>query len=70
MIGRALNLRPLTFLGEVSFAIYMFHQVLMKIFFTWVPIETVSTATFMAALLISCSLIHVLVERPARALLT
>jgi len=69
MIGRALSIRPLTFLGEISFAIYMFHQVLMKIFFTWAPIETVSTTTFMAALLVSCSAIHLLVERPGRALL-
>lgn len=69
IFGRVLSLRPLTFLGEVSFAIYMFHQVLMKIFFTWAPMEAVSTTMFMAALLVSCSAIHLLVERPGRALL-
>ena len=69
VIGKALKWRPLVWLGEVSFALYMVHQLLMK----WIYIKQlegqigpVGPVTVFGACLIAAAILHHLVEGPAR----
>lgn len=70
-ISRALSCRPLVFLGEMSFSIYMVHQLVLV---TWIYYGGVPNAWDPAALaLITAQIIGVsalsflLVERPSKA---
>lgn len=69
LIGRILSIRLCVFLGEISFSIYMLHQVLMKIFITWMPGESVNTVLFFAVLMILATAAHLLIEKPSRELI-
>lgn len=78
LVGRFLSLRPIVFLGEISFALYLFHQLVLKwryaapsTFYAgllhipqswWIP-------AYWAVCLILSALCHLLVERPARRLI-
>jgi len=64
LIGRILSARIPVFLGHISFAIYMVHQVLMKAAITWLPSTAVHTLPYIAILLIVAASLHLLVEKP------
>jgi peptidoglycan/LPS O-acetylase OafA/YrhL len=68
--GKMLSTDAAVFLGKVSFCVYMLHQVLMKMFFTWNQAQTVSTAAFFAALLFIASATYLMIESPAQRFLT
>jgi peptidoglycan/LPS O-acetylase OafA/YrhL len=68
--GKALSRKPFIFLGHISFSIYMLHQILMKMFFTWNQAQTVSPLAFLAALLFIASATYIMIEAPAQRLLT
>lgn len=69
LIGQGLSLRPLVWLGEVSFALYMIHQILMKVLFLKFP--EYSTAWMVIGIcLLSAAVLHYGIEKPARAFLT
>jgi peptidoglycan/LPS O-acetylase OafA/YrhL len=70
LIGRALSTKVPVFLGHVSFAIYMVHQVLMKAAITWLPKEDIHTLPYMAILLILATALHLCVEKPCQNWLT
>ena len=65
LAGRLLALWPLVFLGEISYSVYMLHQILMKAFFTYGLLQA-GAAVFFGVLLVVCTLSYALVERPAR----
>lgn len=67
IVGRALSIAPLVWLGEVSFAIYMLHQILFKIF-AW-RLGVTSEFLFFPALIIAAGAVHHLLEKPGRTLL-
>lgn len=68
-IGCVLAVRPLVFLGEISFAIYLLHQVLLKFLAGWLPRDAVTPVMVFAALVILAAGAHVAVEKPARRVL-
>jgi peptidoglycan/LPS O-acetylase OafA/YrhL len=68
--GKFLSRKPFVFLGHISFSIYMLHQILMKMFFTWNQAQTVSTTAFLAALLFIASAAYLMIESPAQRFLT
>jgi peptidoglycan/LPS O-acetylase OafA/YrhL len=71
IVARILAWKPLVFLGEISFAIYMLHQVLILAYwqnkdaFAFIPVEF-RYPLFLASLLALCSIVYLWVERPAR----
>jgi len=69
VLGRLLSTRPLVWLGEISFALYMVHQILMK----WIFIQQLEgkmqpagPLLVMGACLLAAATLHHLVELPAR----
>jgi peptidoglycan/LPS O-acetylase OafA/YrhL len=72
LLSRLLSLRPFVWLGEVSFALYMVHQVLMKYLHIGVLLgrwESPSMPLVFALCLGSAALLHHAVELPARRLI-
>jgi peptidoglycan/LPS O-acetylase OafA/YrhL len=69
IVGRILSERPLVVLGEVSFSIYMLHQILLKFFFVWLPRDAVSPLMFFSALLFIASGSYLMIEKPAQRFL-
>lgn len=69
IVGRALSVRPLVFLGEISFSLYMLHQVLMKAFVTTFKWPDVPEVIFFGVLLVLSSASYLLVEKPGQRLL-
>lgn len=68
-LARGLAWRPFVFLGEISFSIYMLHQILMKACvytFAW---PDVPAALFLGVLLVLASASYLLVEKPGQRLL-
>jgi peptidoglycan/LPS O-acetylase OafA/YrhL len=68
-LGRLLALRPLVYLGEISFSIYMLHQILMKFFIATLEWPEVPEAVYFSLLFLLASLSYLLVEKPAQKLL-
>ena len=60
LLSRVLSVRPLVYLGEVSFAIYMVHLIIVEAF----PLPVALAATLIVAVAA-----HELVERPAQNLI-
>lgn len=68
LFGRFLALRPLVWLGEISFAIYMFHQIVLRAASnSFGPDFSIPAA--LCAILLVAALSHHLVEIPARRLI-
>lgn len=68
-IGQALSLRPFVWLGEVSFCLYMVHQIVMKWFFIKHLegyIEALPLFPVLAVCLAMAAALHHLVERPCQ----
>ncbi|WP_343209473.1 acyltransferase family protein [Bradyrhizobium sp. Ai1a-2] len=65
LTGRILNASPLVLLGQMSFSVYMLHQILMKIYFTHDLVDQPSIV-FFAPLLAMSALSFFLIETPAR----
>ncbi|WP_188394031.1 acyltransferase [Mesorhizobium sp. SARCC-RB16n] len=70
-LARLLGSRPMIFLGEISFAIYLTHQLVLRFFLGhlqilegWSP--SVATAGYLTAVLVASTLLHFLVELPAQ----
>jgi peptidoglycan/LPS O-acetylase OafA/YrhL len=71
LIGRFLSLRAFVWLGEISFALYMVHQILMKWFYLKNlegKMEPASIVLVIGACIFSAAILHHLVENPARKL--
>ncbi|RZL68534.1 MAG: acyltransferase [Variovorax sp.] len=69
VLSRMLTVRPMVFLGEISFSIYMLHLVLMKVFVTTLAWPEVPEVVYFSALLALASASYLLVEKPAQRLL-
>jgi peptidoglycan/LPS O-acetylase OafA/YrhL len=69
LIGKLLSLKLCVFLGQVSFAIYMVHQILLKFFASWLPKESVTEVMFFFSLLFIASGTHLMIENPMRRLI-
>lgn len=69
-IGRLLSARPLVFLGEISFSVYMLHQILMRHVDRVPSSELTKPWIFFPALLLFASGTFLLVEKPAQRFLT
>jgi peptidoglycan/LPS O-acetylase OafA/YrhL len=72
MVGRLLSLAPFVWLGEISFCLYMIHQIAMK----WIHLRQiegrlgpVGPVTAILICLIAATLLHYIVEKPAQRLL-
>ncbi|RYH54098.1 MAG: acyltransferase [Alcaligenaceae bacterium] len=68
-VGKALSVRPLVFLGEISFSMYMLHLILIKVFVTTLAWKDVPPFYYFAALFFLSSASYLLVEKPAQRLL-
>jgi peptidoglycan/LPS O-acetylase OafA/YrhL len=68
VLGRILSSAPMVWLGEISFAMYMVHQILFKIAtrHSWMQSEF----AFFLALIAASAALHYVIERPGRALLS
>lgn len=69
VIGQALSPPPLVWLGEVSFCLYMFHQIVMKWFFIKQfeeVIQTLPLLPVLAVCLAMAALLHYLIKRPCQ----
>lgn len=69
LVGKLLSFRALVYLGEVSFAIYMVHSILLKVIVTRLPNFHPSVFEFLALLLVAASILHFAVELPAQKLI-
>ncbi|MCJ8142805.1 acyltransferase [Ancylobacter sp. A5.8] len=75
MVARFLSTAPLVFLGNISYAIYMVHQIVQETFRAHFDLTTQVPAPFGALIyagtvLALATLLHVVVEQPARRWLT
>jgi peptidoglycan/LPS O-acetylase OafA/YrhL len=68
VMGRLLSTALLVWLGEISFAIYMVHQILFKVL-NW-NLGIRSELVYFPTLILASAAIHHLIERPGRALLS
>jgi peptidoglycan/LPS O-acetylase OafA/YrhL len=66
VIGGLLKTKACVFLGEVSFAVYMLHQIILKFFASWLPKDSVTSMMYFSALLFVATATYLMVERPAR----
>jgi peptidoglycan/LPS O-acetylase OafA/YrhL len=69
-IGKMLSAPWAVFLGEISFAVYMVHQILMKAFMTWGMADILSAPIYFGSLFLLATAIHLLIERPVRGFIT
>jgi peptidoglycan/LPS O-acetylase OafA/YrhL len=67
-IGRFLSARIFVWLGEISFAVYMIHQILLKFFVIHYPQRTEASLFFLALIIVSAC-IHHFIEVPMRNIL-
>jgi peptidoglycan/LPS O-acetylase OafA/YrhL len=67
LVGRALCSRLLVWLGEISFSIYMVHQLLFKIF-VW-RLDITSEIVLLPAIVAVAAFAHHVIERPGQALI-
>lgn len=68
IVGRFLSIRIFVWLGEISFAVYMIHQILLKFFVIHYPQRTEAAIYFLVLIIVSASLHH-FIEIPMRKLL-
>lgn len=74
LLSAALATAPARFLGEISFAIYMTHQIIQVVFLrffdglAFLPSQLSSFAYLASVLLVSCAC-YLLIERPLRSLI-
>jgi peptidoglycan/LPS O-acetylase OafA/YrhL len=73
-ISRLLKLRMFVFLGEISFSMYLLHQILMNLFRQYTTVypslNSLSGATlFMTILVFTSFVMWIFIEKPARAFL-
>ena len=69
LMGQALSLRVFVWLGEISFCVYMVHQIIMKWFFIKHlegRIEVLPLLPVIGVVLAIAALLHHLVERPCQ----
>ena len=71
LVGKLLSLAPFVFLGEISYAMYMVHQILIRWCSAHLDVvslisEGLAFPVFVAALLAISALIFLFVENPAR----
>jgi peptidoglycan/LPS O-acetylase OafA/YrhL len=69
-VSSALGSAPLVFLGEISYSIYMLHQIMIKFLahhglISWVP-DKLQFFTLAALLVVLSAVSYLLVERPMR----
>jgi peptidoglycan/LPS O-acetylase OafA/YrhL len=73
-IGRALSTKPMVFLGEISFSVYMLHQVLLRAYienaelFSFIP-QDMKYPLYWTVLLTLCSAVYHGIETPARRMI-
>jgi len=71
LLGRILAAKPFVFLGEISYSVYMVHQILINSYanhlplFAWVP-TPLKFPLFVIVMLLLCSAIFLGIESPAR----
>jgi peptidoglycan/LPS O-acetylase OafA/YrhL len=71
LLGRILAAKPFVFLGEISYSVYMVHQILIysyvnhQALFAWVP-TPLKFPLFLIVMLLLCSAIYLGIEHPAR----
>jgi peptidoglycan/LPS O-acetylase OafA/YrhL len=68
VIGKFLSLRVFVWLGEISFSIYMLHQVLLRTF-TNLPKQYVSEWTLFGAIFALSVVSYVFIEKPGKAII-
>ncbi|SAL59792.1 lipopolysaccharide biosynthesis-related membrane protein [Caballeronia peredens] len=70
VLARVLSLPFFVFLGEISFSIYMLHQILLKFFGGWMPAGVTTPTMYFAAMFFCAAGSFVMVEKPMQRLLT
>jgi peptidoglycan/LPS O-acetylase OafA/YrhL len=65
LVGQVLSTSPTVLLGEISFSVYMLHQILMKIYFTYDLVDQPSIVFFGPLMAVSATTFF-LIESPAR----
>jgi peptidoglycan/LPS O-acetylase OafA/YrhL len=72
LLSKALSVRPLVFLGDISFCLYLTHYAVL-IWFTWnqdyFPKGASSFAAYLVAIIPIAAAMHFLVEKPCRWLI-
>jgi peptidoglycan/LPS O-acetylase OafA/YrhL len=68
-VFRLFNIRPMRFLGKLSYSLYLVHQVLIAVAWRWIPFEGIARVVlvFAASLGLSWSIWH-LIEKPCARL--
>lgn len=70
VVALLLSVRPMVFLGGISFSVYMLHQIFFKYFLTTAAWPDVPEWIYFAVLLGVSSLSYLLVERPMQRVLS
>lgn len=68
LVGRFLSIPIFVWLGEISFAVYMIHQILLKFFVIHYP-QRIEAAMYFLVLIIVSAMLHHFIEIPMRKLL-
>lgn len=66
IVARLLATRPMVFLGEISFALYMTHTIFIGAYVRQASQLQLSFPTFSPLLLLAAACIHLFIEKPAR----
>lgn len=65
-IGSALSLRFVVFLGEVSFSVYMLHQIILKVFIFRFDLSSPPAWLYFSTVLAAATLSFYFIEKPAQ----
>nr|WP_301286276.1 acyltransferase [Serratia nevei] len=69
-ISKMLSIKPMIFLGEISFALYLVHMIIFNIFYyNYERVEALGIAgvfIFWFVCIASSSILHILIEKPCR----
>ncbi|WP_207848103.1 MULTISPECIES: acyltransferase [unclassified Pseudomonas] len=74
IISKVLQIRPLVYLGEISFALYMVHQIVIRVFdmypFLTAGFSAVGTfAAYYATSIVASAMAHGVIEKPTQKLI-
>lgn len=69
LLARLLGSAPLVFLGEISFSLYMTHQILINAYAPHANKFPIPFSVFFAGLLLFCTVVYLFLEKPARKMI-
>lgn len=67
IVSVALSWRPFVYLGNISFALYLTHQIVLKFFLIWLPPYIAQPVPYLVTSLFIAAACYAVIERPAQS---